>query len=365
MGVAASPGLFTIGEAGEAAAVEGLPSMVGSLQPDSIVDAGVVGGLTIRAASVRGAGHRYDGTPRQDDFCIGATADHLVIAVADGVSAGPRSHVAARAAVRFGVQALLDAIDACVGDPVAGDPVAGDLGVRDPGVERGGGEVDPLGAIAWDELVGSTAGYVLAQARNEAGDPALDARDAARAMATTIAFVIVPLEAARDGTRACTVVPLGDTSVFVLRGGAVWEPISAVKNEGEAVATSSTFALPMLPSAPVAPIITVLDPGDALFALTDGVGDPLGRGDGEVGEALASVWAAPPHRFAFAATVDFGRRSHTDDRTVVGVWPDAQPAANDLGVVDGAVGSVSEALGSAGPDAAVAPDGSASGDATR
>ena len=135
---------YDIGEPGAAARLEGLPAMLFAQQPDTVLDAGVVGALTIRGASVRGVGHRYDGTCRQDDFCLGvagADDEYLVAVVADGVSAGPKSHIAARVAVRLGVQLLTEAL------------------------ERGGPET-----IIWDQLVGTIAGHVMLQARKESGD---------------------------------------------------------------------------------------------------------------------------------------------------------------------------------------------------
>jgi hypothetical protein len=285
-----------IGEPGEAARLEGTPAMVLMQQPDAMLDAGQLGPVTVRAASVRGAGHRYDGTARQDDFCLGTAGPDdgwLVAVVADGVSAGPRSHIAARVAVRLGVQL----VSGCLED-------------------------GPPSSIAWDELVGTIAGHVLLQARKEGGDPEMDAHAASKTMATTLAIVILPLAPDGDGRRACTVLPIGDTSVWILRAGSGWESVTAIKNDGEAVASSAVFALPLLPADALVPIPATLEPGDALFVVTDGVGDPLGDGDGEVGRALAKAWAEPPNRYEFAAQVDFGRRSHTDDRTVIGLWPD-------------------------------------------
>ncbi len=287
---------YSIGEPGSAARVEGTPAMLVGQQPDAMLDAGQVGALTIRAGSVRGAGHRYDGTPRQDDFCFGTAGpadEWLVAVVADGVSAGVRSHIAARVAVRLGVQLVGEALEA-----------------------------GPPETIAWDPLVGTIAGHVLLQARKDQGDESLDAGAASRIMATTAAFVILPVDADADGSRVATVLPIGDTSVWVLRASGSWDSVTPIKNEGEAIASSAVFALPLLPSSSLMASTTRLDPGDAIFVVTDGIGDPLGDGTGEVGQALARVWASPPNRYEFLAQVDFGRRSHTDDRTVVAVWPD-------------------------------------------
>ena len=62
-------------------------------------------------------------------------------------------------------------------------------------------------------------------------------------------------------------------------------------------------------------------PGGAIFLMSDGVGNPL-RWSTEVQETLAEWWRQPPDPFSFAAQVAFARRSHTDDRTVIGIWPD-------------------------------------------
>ncbi len=292
----------TFGDGGGASAIEGMPAMLGSQQPDTVMDAGVYGSLTVRAASVRGASHRYEGTPRQDDFCLAVSPDGrwFVVVVADGVSAGARSHVAARLIVRSGARMVAD-----------------QLATADPA------------ALAWDEIVGRLAGQVLLQARRDTGDDTLEARDAARLMASTVVFAAVPTVPDASGVRRMAALAVGDTSAWVLRQGGGWENLTGVKNAGEAVASSATIALPLLPGGPLVPVATDLLPGDAAVVVTDGVGDALGDGTGEVGAALAGLWRLPPSRHQFTAHVDFARRSHADDRTAVAVWIDAsatQPA---------------------------------------
>jgi hypothetical protein len=62
-------------------------------------------------------------------------------------------------------------------------------------------------------------------------------------------------------------------------------------------------------------------PGGALFVMTDGVANPLMWSPGVQG-TLARWWVRPPDPFTFAAQVGFAKKTHTDDRTVVGIWPD-------------------------------------------
>jgi hypothetical protein len=57
----------------------------------------------------------------------------------------------------------------------------------------------------------------------------------------------------------------------------------------------------------------------ALFLMSDGVGNPLAWVEG-VRAALAGWWAVPPDIFDFGRQVGFARKTHVDDRTVVGLW---------------------------------------------
>jgi hypothetical protein len=65
--------------------------------------------------------------------------------------------------------------------------------------------------------------------------------------------------------------------------------------------------------------------------MNDGVSNPLSWGSGVRG-TLARWWARPRDLFTFAARVGFARKTHTDDRTVIGIWPDdIRPADDEVG----------------------------------
>jgi hypothetical protein len=59
---------------------------------------------------------------------------------------------------------------------------------------------------------------------------------------------------------------------------------------------------------------------------TDGIGDPLGAGQGGVGDLFRDVLTKPtvPSLIEFAHAVDFSRETFDDDRTLVAVWPRKQ-----------------------------------------
>jgi hypothetical protein len=82
--------------------------------------------------------------------------------------------------------------------------------------------------------------------------------------------------------------------------------------------------LPALAAQPETALVR-LSPQHVLLVGTDGFGDPLGDGDGLVGQLFARELAAPPSPLWYAHLLDFSRETFDDDRTLVAVWP--QPRA--------------------------------------
>ena len=288
---------YEVGDPGRAAREVVAPPPLNPSDPaDTQIDAAAAGGLVIRAASVRGISHRHEGTPRQDEYAICTTDDGrwLVVGVADGVSAGSLSHQAATIACR----------------------AAGAL-VRDALV------TDAPEAIPWAEVINAIAGRIVVHGRRvlgEDGSGEISPADVARAMATTLVVAVVATGPGDDGTHLGALLAIGDTSAFVFGADRTWRPVTSVKNDGATVASSATIALPYVPQDPLVAAPLTLAAGEALFVMTDGVGDPLGRGQGEVGDFLGEAWAEPPDPISFAGQVGFARRSYDDDRTTVGIW---------------------------------------------
>lgn len=254
------------------------------------------GELHLLAASVRGLSHLYYGKVRQDSFGHLVTEDGrwLVAAVADGVSAGQHSHVAAEIVSQVGCRLLVAQLAEC-----------------------------PPEELDWRAVLDGVADEIVEHARGRLAPVDATLLDIARELAATALFAVVPVAPAESGARTVHVMSLGDTSAWVLRPGAaaVWDSLQAVKNRGSVLASSTTMALPGVPAEPAPPVTTTLGPGETLVLMSDGVGDPLGGGTGEVGEYLAGVWREPPDPFTFIAQVGFRRRSYDDDRTVLAIWP--------------------------------------------
>jgi hypothetical protein len=257
---------------------------------------GRAGELHLLAASVRGLAHLYYGKVRQDSFGHLVTGDDrwLVAVVADGVSAGPYSHEAAEIVSRVGCRLLAAQLE-----------------------QRVAAELD------WRAVLEGIAGEIVGHAHRELDlvDPGV--LEVAEQLAATALLAVVALDPTEEGDRPVHVMSLGDTSAWVLRpdGTPAWESLQALKNSGAVIASSATMALPGMPADLAPPMTTSLRPGEVLVLMSDGVGDPLGGGTGEVGEYLAGAWREPPDPFTFIAQVGFRRRSYDDDRTVLAVWP--------------------------------------------
>ncbi|GAA4593168.1 hypothetical protein BJY16_000876 [Actinoplanes octamycinicus] len=285
---------WVVGDAGRQAAVRArVPRLFRSPPPDIVADGAEAGGLTFRAASVRGPGHQERAEPRQDAYAVRFTRDQgwLAGCVADGVSAAKRSHEAAAAICETVAQTLVDHL-------MTGAPVA---------------------AFGWDGAARVAGDAVVELARPFLTDGTVtDERVRSIMSATALAFAVATEPDPDGGHRAVLANLAGDSAAFLLTG-AGWQPLTAVKNAGAAIVDSRVRSLPA--AVRVTPHEFVLLPGQVLVVMTDGLGDPFGSGAGAVGEFLRGHWGTPPDPLAFAQHVAFFRKSFTDDRTAVVVWP--------------------------------------------
>ena len=267
---------YVIGDPGRAAleVSVGAPAVVAGW-PDTVVDASELAGLQIRAASSRGVRHRRDGTPRQDGYSVVRQSESaLIVTVCDGVGSFDLSHEAADLAARR-IPALLH-----------------------PGPEDN---------LRWPVVFADVSAEIEALAQQRSAQ-----------MATTVVSAYITFTA--HGYRA-ELAWIGDSAAYLLDGSG-WSVVGgSVKTAGDddAPLTSTTAALPCDSFNFNSEVIEFAS-GTALFLMTDGIGDPLGSGGGEVGRTLANWWSAPPDKFTFADQAAFGRRSFDDDRTVVGIW---------------------------------------------
>ncbi|WP_439382091.1 protein phosphatase 2C domain-containing protein [Amycolatopsis lexingtonensis] len=254
--------------------------------------------LAVRGASVRGLAHRYYGVTRQDDYLISSASSgrHLLVVVADGVSAGRCSHLAATAATAAGC-AVLDRHLANT----------------------------ELTELDWPNLIRETCEDV----RRELDDrlaPVLAPDESVASQSAAVLYLVLSLEPEAGNGHPYACARVGDVSAWTLADTAL-RPIfpTAVTGTDEYV-SSATNAVPFAaPPASVEHTAGTATPGTALIAMTDGLGDPLGDGTGAVGLFLADQWRSPVPELQFAAQVDFARASFDDDRTAVAVWIPEDP----------------------------------------
>jgi hypothetical protein len=244
--------------------------------------------MIIRAATTRGLLHQATGTLRQDTFAltrcrVPGEMDRAVAVVCDGVGEFGRSDEAA----------------ALVSHSLA------NLGAD---------------AVPWrqafaraNEQLRKVAAEALA---SDAADPGDDG------MATTAVAVTVRRE---KGEWAGAAAWVGDSTLWHLNASGRWKLLTGPAEDVTTAEYHSTAVTP-LPSADGG--CSCLDfrvGGGALFVMTDGVANPL-KWSRDVQETLAAWWTRPPDPISFAAQVSFARKTHLDDRTVIGIWPDGSDA---------------------------------------
>ncbi|MGW4243819.1 protein phosphatase 2C domain-containing protein [Nocardia sp. NPDC004722] len=262
-------------------------------RPDTVIDGWSADGFTVRAASLRGHLHRFNGAPRQDDLAIALPDGHLrlIVTVADGVAAATQSHIGSTTAVRYASQ-WLEAENASV-----------------------------LGDIAWRSLFENTAWKLNEVAATTLAMPEVDPARAELALATTLTCAVFELN--NDGTLTAAIAGVGDSGAWLLSDG-VFTRVWGGKEATEAGLTSSAVSgLPQVPHE-VDPAEVIVWPGEVLLIGTDGFGDPLGGGTGSVGALFRDAFTGRvPAPIEFAHLLDFSRETFDDDRTLVAVWPAA------------------------------------------
>lgn len=243
-------------------------------------DSAKVGGLQVRAASIVGPGHRCEVPvePRQDAYRIAVDQGHrhLVVAVADGMSDSPHSHL--------------------------GASVATGALIRHLWAEAAGGPDD---ARAREWFV-SAARQMAGAAHQRGVGP--------EAVRAAVLAAAVDLDAAADGTRWVRVWSIADVSAWI-RAESSWRQVAGDVRSGYGRSELKEF-LPHHPHP--AGTSFRLAPGAVLTLATDGIGDALGHPD--LGAWFAGRWARPPHISDFVDDVGFEARGEQDDRTAVVVW---------------------------------------------
>jgi serine/threonine protein phosphatase PrpC len=263
-------------------------------RPDVVIDGWSTDAVTLRGVSLRGHLHRYNGAPRQDDFAVHHLPDgRVIVLVADGVSGAPQSHIGASTATRQAAEWL----HTHLGDDIA--------------------DTDWLG------LLKSTAWALNERAQTLLGLAEPDPVRAEEQLATTLMCAVI--EPSGPGSLRAYLVAAGDSVAWLLLSGQFTQILGGKTVPDSGVASSAVVGLPRVPTE-VTPVVADVKGDDVLLIATDGIGDPLGTGQGGVGNLFRDVLTkpCPPSLIEFAHAVDFSRETFDDDRTLVAVWPRRQ-----------------------------------------
>jgi hypothetical protein len=269
-------------------------------RPDVLIDGWSTDAITVRGVSQRGHLHRYNGAPRQDDFAIHNLSNgRVVVLVADGVSGAPQSHLGASVATKQAAEWLDNQLGPNIAD------------------------------TDWTGLIRSTAWALTERAQSLLNLPAPDPVRAEEQLATTLVCAVI--EPNGPGLLHAYLVGVGDSSGWLLTQGRFVELLGAKQLSSDGVSTSAVSGLPRVP-VEIIPVVVEVAAGEVLVIGTDGIGDPLGTGEGGVGNLLREVLAGPdvPSLIEFAHAVDFSRETFDDDRTLVAVWPRQQKPSRNV-----------------------------------
>ncbi|WKX69536.1 protein phosphatase 2C domain-containing protein [Streptomyces sp. XD-27] len=245
----------------------------------------------MRFASVRGAKHRYYRQPRQDAAraAVHEATGSIAFAVADGVSSATNPELGAVEACRAAVDTLLHLLDRTQ---------------------------EPLDF----RLVADHAAERLRQvARRRLGGREPDAAEVAGLYATTLVTGVVRPDSEGALADICRVADSGAWALDTASGR--YESLFDAKSGSDAVVVSNEVTpLPYVPDV-IEQAAIHLTSRQVLLVGTDGFGDPLGDGDGQVGTLFAAHLAEPTPPLWLAHLLDFSRETFDDDRTLLVIWP--------------------------------------------
>ncbi|WP_195730168.1 protein phosphatase 2C domain-containing protein [Streptomyces albidoflavus] len=290
------------------------PDHLDQLVPDTVLDGGRHGSLTLRAVSLRGDSTRFRGEPRRDALLtarFGTGPDAvLLLAVATGARTGAGTHRAAAEACGW--------IARAVGRSHA--RLAGDL--------RDGRRAELSSGL--HRLTDHALGRLRARAAELGVEP--------EAYTASLRCLLLPADPART-TRVFFGV--GDGGLHRLRDGA-WQDLEPYPRQakedgaprpeadgGERITMDLGIAAPPGPWEPaVEPVrepfrfrASVARPGDVLLLSTAGFAAPL-REEPEFAARLRARWgvATPPGLDGFLADARLRVKGYADDRTAAAVW---------------------------------------------
>ncbi|MBD9703190.1 protein phosphatase 2C domain-containing protein [Streptomyces sp. ID01-12c] len=265
--------------------------------PVVLLDGAQIGRLTVRAASVRGDSHNWEGSCRQDAMAVTRIgppeAELLLLAVADGVGSALHSHVGSYQFSRL-TAVYLDR---------EAESIHAALCARDG---------EELRVLATKAVAGAAAELRSAWARTAQHQPRPYAD---QDYATTLHVLLVPTDAR---IRDRVLFSVGDGGLFVLRDGR-WE--QGDPEGGEDLLDTRTEALPHAYRSVKATVLRTA-PGEVLLLGTDGITNPLTQKDPEFARHLAGAWGGPevPSLSDFLWQAQTRAKSYDDDRTVICVW---------------------------------------------
>ncbi|MFF5183436.1 protein phosphatase 2C domain-containing protein [Streptomyces sp. NPDC000345] len=265
--------------------------------PVVLLDGAQIGRLTVRAASLRGDSHNWEGSCRQDAMAVTRIgppeAEMLLLAVADGVGSALYSHVGSYQFSRLAAVYL---------DREA-ESIHAALCARNE---------NELHVLATKAVAGAAAQLRSDWARASQHQPRPYAD---QDYATTLHVLLIPTDPRIRDRVVCSV---GDGGLFVLREGH-WE--HGDPDDGGELLDTRTEALPHAYRSVKATLLRTV-PGEVLLLGTDGITNPLTQKDPEFGRRLADAWGGPevPSLSDFLWQAQTRAKTYDDDRTVICVW---------------------------------------------
>ncbi|HFI0621205.1 TPA: protein phosphatase 2C domain-containing protein [Streptococcus suis] len=262
---------------------------------DNVSDALQIGHSLLLAASSKGSLHQSGESPRQDSYSYGVYEENgemwILLAISDGVSSSPYSHILAEYLTFSSVKELKLQLEAY-----------GEVHVQEF-------------AHKINQMANSFCRKQLARFNQQFDDSKYVAHLGANLFGATLECAVVHIKQDNQTVKQFTIS--GDGGAYIFKSSSKIDIIKSGKIRGEGIVSNAVSPLPLGDIDDVNIEEVRLEKGDIFFMATDGLSDFIGSGNSSLGKFLLEKMVEAKDAVEFLKIINVAMFQLDDDKTAV------------------------------------------------
>lgn len=262
---------------------------------DNVSDALQIGRSLLLAASSKGSLHQAGESPRQDSYSYGVYEENgekwIILAISDGVSSSPYSHILAEYLTFSGVKELKLQLEAY-----------GEVYVQDF-------------AHKINQMANNFCRKQLVRFNQQFDESKYVAHLGANFFGATLECAVIHIIQDKQTVKQFTIS--GDGGAYIFKSSSKIDIIKSGKIRGEGIVSNAVSPLPLGDIDDVNIEEVRLEKGDVFFMATDGLSDFIGSGNSSLGKFLLEKIVEAKDAVEFLKIINVAMFQLDDDKTAV------------------------------------------------